>query len=322
MNRSIILYLWLSLSITAFASCNKDETVELPSLSTNDIVKISQDSIQSGGNITSDGGNEVIAKGVCWSTTEHPTIEDSKTQDGVGVGSYNSLISGLSKDTIYYIRAYATNSEGTAYGQELMHNTSLTQEEIFEQMLVWMCGGFSSKNHADTTVNKYIADVRLHMAQIWGDRNSGENIYWLYVEQAYASNLNSPYRQRIYKMILDANGDIYDEIYAIPNATTYLHSYLTPNDFDALSEADLTIKDGCDVAFNWNGAFYEGATTGNSCLSSGIPGVSYIISKSTIRPEWMTSWDLGYSSTGAWVMGPDWPYIFDKVATYNFATNK
>jgi len=73
----------------------------------------------SGGNITSDGGTPVTARGVCWSTTTGPTIADSKTIDGTGVGSYTSTLSGLATGTTYYVRAYATNSSGTAYGNEV-----------------------------------------------------------------------------------------------------------------------------------------------------------------------------------------------------------
>ena len=68
----------------------------------------------SGGNITSDGGATITAREVCWNTSVGPTIANSKTIDGTGTGIFVSSVTGLTAGTIYYIRAYATNSAGTA----------------------------------------------------------------------------------------------------------------------------------------------------------------------------------------------------------------
>jgi len=72
----------------------------------------------SGGTVTSDGGAPVTARGVCWSTLHNPTLADSYTIDGTGIGTYISLITGLSVYPTYYVRVYATNSAGTSYGNE------------------------------------------------------------------------------------------------------------------------------------------------------------------------------------------------------------
>ncbi len=321
MNSIIILSVFFLL----LTSCKKDEEVAtIPVLTTSNVTKISADSVLCGGSITSDGGFAVTSRGVCWNASPDPTISNNKTTDGAGTGNFVSKISGLTINTLYYFRAYATNSIGTAYGQQQTYNSTITKKDRFIQLMSWMCGSFSSKNHADTTVNQYIVDVRLKMAQIWSNRNPGENIYWLYVEQAYASDTNAPYRQRIYKVMLDANGDIYDEIYAIPSPSTYLHAYNNPAVFNSLFEGNLTIKDGCDVAFLWNatGNYFSGVTTGHTCLAAGVPGVSYITSDATIHQTYMTSWDRGYNASGFWTMGPDWPYIFDKVTTFSFTPSK
>ena len=79
----------------------------------------------SGGNITSDGGAAVTARGVCWSTTPNPTITNNKTIDGSGIGSFTSNISGLEVGTTYYVRAYATNMAGTTYGNNFIFTTIL-----------------------------------------------------------------------------------------------------------------------------------------------------------------------------------------------------
>ena len=70
----------------------------------------------SGGNISSDGGSAVLTRGVCWKTTASPTIADSKTTDGSGTGSFKSNLTGLVASTTYHVRAYATNSSNTTYG--------------------------------------------------------------------------------------------------------------------------------------------------------------------------------------------------------------
>lgn len=96
----------------------------VPSVTTSSITGITQTSAISGGNITSDGGSEVTARGVCWSTHSEPIITDSKTTDGTGTGNFTSNITGLTGNTVYYVRAYAVNSQGTSYGQEISFTTS------------------------------------------------------------------------------------------------------------------------------------------------------------------------------------------------------
>ena len=74
--------------------------------------------VSSGGLIASTGGSTITARGICWNTTASPTITSNKTTDGIGFGSFTSIISGLDNNTTYYFRAYATNSMGTSYGNE------------------------------------------------------------------------------------------------------------------------------------------------------------------------------------------------------------
>lgn len=90
----------------------------IPTVTTSEVSSILSTSAASGGNVTSDGGESVTSRGVCWSTSENPTIDDYKTSDGTGTGSFTSSITGLNANTTYYLRAYATNSAGTAYGEQ------------------------------------------------------------------------------------------------------------------------------------------------------------------------------------------------------------
>src|ERR1035437_4146033 len=86
-------------------------------------VSITVNSAQSGGNITLDGGASVTDRGVCWSTSHNPTIADNLTSNGSGIGIFTSSLTGLTPNTLYYVRAYATNSMGTAYGDEISFTT-------------------------------------------------------------------------------------------------------------------------------------------------------------------------------------------------------
>jgi uncharacterized protein (TIGR02145 family) len=100
--------------------------INLPKLTTTLLTEINSNSAKSGGNITSDGGFTVTSRGVCWNTSTDPTINDSKTTDGAGGGTFTSNITGLIANTTYYVRAYATNIDGTAYGIALSFKTLAT----------------------------------------------------------------------------------------------------------------------------------------------------------------------------------------------------
>jgi len=88
----------------------------LPTVTTASLTNITSISATGGGNVTSDGGATVTARGLCWGTSQTPTINDSKLVLGSGLGSFTGSITGLTAGVVYYVRAYATNSAGTAYG--------------------------------------------------------------------------------------------------------------------------------------------------------------------------------------------------------------
>jgi hypothetical protein len=94
-----------------------------PTVTTTAISEIDKTTATGGGNVTADGGAEVTARGICWSTSQNPTISGSHTTDGTGTGSFTSAMTSLTASTTYYVRAYATNSAGTAYGEEVSFTT-------------------------------------------------------------------------------------------------------------------------------------------------------------------------------------------------------
>lgn len=90
----------------------------LPVVITSNVENITGASAVCGGNILDDGDKPVTARGVCWSRNQNPTINDSHTDNGSGIGSYTSDITNLMGFMTYYVRAYATNSVGTNYGEQ------------------------------------------------------------------------------------------------------------------------------------------------------------------------------------------------------------
>jgi len=92
----------------------------VPAITTDPVTNITGSTATCGGNVTNSGGATVTARGVCWSTSAGPTIAlSTKTNDGTGTGTFVSSITGLTNGTTYHVRAYATNSVGTAYGNEV-----------------------------------------------------------------------------------------------------------------------------------------------------------------------------------------------------------
>ena len=123
-----------------------DTMAYVPDVNTDSVYSVTTNSATCGGMVYSDGGASVTARGVCWSTSPHPTIFDSHTTDGTGMGSFTSMLTGLTPGTTYYVRTYATNSAGTAYGEEVSFRTlglpTVTTSSVSQMTLnTAICGG-------------------------------------------------------------------------------------------------------------------------------------------------------------------------------------
>ena len=113
---------------TAYGEEKSFKTVEvtLPTVTTNNVTNITTNSAVCGGNVTDDGNGTVTARGICWSETHNPTINNiysEETNNGTGTGSFTSQLTNLKDNTTYYVRAYATNEKGTNYGEEKSFKT-------------------------------------------------------------------------------------------------------------------------------------------------------------------------------------------------------
>jgi hypothetical protein len=118
----IIQLLFVGLLFLFNTSCD-NEDISLAGVTTAEVTEITEVTAVGGGSITNDGGGDILGKGVVWSTSTGPTLDDGATNDGIGTESFTSNISGLTLGTDYYLRAFAINMAGTTYGNEVTFST-------------------------------------------------------------------------------------------------------------------------------------------------------------------------------------------------------
>jgi len=147
----------LAFLIMTLAGCKKAE-ITIPSLTTAYVTSTTQTTAQCGGIVISDGGKSVIERGVCWSTQQNPTIADNVSTDESSGISFTNALTGLSANTTYYIRAYATNSIGTGYGvtrsfRTLLGTVADKDGNVYNTIMigtqVWMVENLRATHYAD-----------------------------------------------------------------------------------------------------------------------------------------------------------------------------
>lgn len=201
-----------------------------------------------GGNVTSDGGADVTARGVCWSTTAKPTIEKSDyTTDASGTGIFSTSLTALTLNTTYFLRAYATNAYGTSYGSEVTFTTVSTTS------------GMLSVNFTTNSYNGKYAPK--HVLAAWITDDSGAFVKSLMV---YASSRKS-YLTNWYKST--SSGDKTD---AVTGATLNSHGALNCT-WNGKNSAGTTVPDG---VYKLCVEFTENNSTGRYTTFSFTKGVS------------------------------------------------
>lgn len=132
-----LLHILILLLLIACSKSDNDAAevlpqVMLPTIKTLEANDITENSATLGGNISDDGGSPITERGVCWATTNSPTIKNNFNQNGTGKGSFTTLLKELNENTWYYVRAYATNEKGIIYGDEISFTTLEKPPLVYE----------------------------------------------------------------------------------------------------------------------------------------------------------------------------------------------
>jgi len=162
-----------------------------------------------------------------------------------------------------------------------------------------MSGSFSSK--AQSERDPAFFAVHLHMAPIWPLRDDGP---WLYVEQAMATSLDKPYRQRVYHVVgLDAR-TVRSDVYELPgDPLAFAGAWRDPSKINGFSPDDLVLRDGCSITLvRQPDGDWQGSTDGTSCPSS-LRGAKYATSEVRVVEDLLLSWDRGFDASGTQVWG-------------------
>lgn len=188
--------LFTSLSVFFLFSCSSDENENsstAPVLTTTSVINITNNSATTGGIITSDGGANITARGVVWSTSQNPTIElSTKTVDGSGIGSFTSSITGLLPNTTYYVRAYATNSVGTSYGNNGINFIFTTNVDVTTGLVAYYPFNGNS-NDASNNGNNGIVNGAI----LTTDRNGIANSSYSF---SNGNNISIPMTQQLHNL--------------------------------------------------------------------------------------------------------------------------
>jgi hypothetical protein len=167
------------------------------------------------------------------------------------------------------------------------------------QLEGWMSGSFSST--AQAAADSAYFDIRLEMAPIWSTRDDGP---WMYVEQAVATHLDRPYRQRVYRLAEEQPGLFRSEVFELPDPLRYAGAWRDPGLLERLVPDSLLVREGCAVYLRWlpGEAMFEGGTRPEACASS-LRGARWAESEVRITAGGMQSWDRGFDESGEQVWG-------------------
>ena len=155
---------------------------------------IASTTAMSGGNIASDGGAKITAHGVCWSIMPNPTIADAHTNNGAGIGNFASILTGLTMGTTYYLRAYATTSFGTTYGNEVSFDTYLLDLDgnkydiVTIGAQVWMKQNLNTSRYNNGTAIPNVTDNAT-----WTGLSTGARCYYNNDSVTYSSTYGALY---------------------------------------------------------------------------------------------------------------------------------
>lgn len=176
----------------------------------------------------------------------------------------------------------------------------------------WMAGSFTTTAQHAAAAEDFF-DIRLTMTPVWTGRTDGP---WFYVEQAVATAIDRPYRQRIYHLVDQADGSVRSDVYTLPgDPLAWAGAHTAPQRFDTLSPEQLQLRAGCSILLRRvDEHTWSGSTEGNGCASE-RSGAAYATAEVTLTEQGMATLDRGFDAAGKQVWGSTkGPYRFEKVA--------
>ncbi|MBD3257108.1 hypothetical protein GF377_01650 [candidate division GN15 bacterium] len=182
----------------------------------------------------------------------------------------------------------------------------------------WMTGSFSSQEQAEADTNFF--DIRLRMVPIWQQLSDA---HWIYVEQAAASSLDQPYRQRVYRVWQVDDTTFQSDVYTFEDPLRFAGAWQNPNPLASLTPDSLTLREGCSIVMHPEGdSAFVGGTVGEGCAST-LRGASYATSEVRITADGMVTWDRGYDAEGNQAWGAETGgYVFMKITEPEVAGEK
>jgi uncharacterized protein (TIGR02145 family) len=233
--------------------------IALPVLSTITVSNISDESAISGGNISSDAGSNITARGVVWDTAINPTVSlSTKTTNGQGTGNFQSSINGLLGNTTYYLRAYATNSAGTAYGNTIIFTT---QQSIPANLpSVTICNQIWQSRNLDVTTYRDGTPIpEVTNFNTWKNLTTGA---WCYYGGTSGNNYGKLYNWYAIMGIHDND----------PNTPNKI---LAPKGWHISTENEwITLQNSCLGGTNVAGGHLKATTTGTTYWTSPNTGAT------------------------------------------------
>ena len=200
------------------------------------------------------------------------------------------------------ITVLASGCASTPYGES---------RDPLQDFAAALTGNFNSTAQSIADPENFF-DITLAMHPIWEARSDGP---WLYVEQAVTTAQDRPYRQRVYHLVALKDGRFLSEVYTLPgDPKNFVGAWKSRELINEVKPHELSLREGCSITMNYVApGTYEGATTGQGCLSS-LGDAAYATSEVTLAPGVITSWDRGWTLEGEQAWGAEMgAYVFDLV---------
>jgi hypothetical protein len=176
-------------------------------------------------------------------------------------------------------------------------DSTKTGDADLDKLATLMEGAFSSELQSKTDTSYF--NISLVMTPIWSNRSDGK---WLYIEQAVATKLDKPYRQRVYHLQHPSKDVFTSDIYTIKNALSFAGLQNEQLKKDKLTFDLIELKDGCTVTLVKHNDIYEGGTNADKCPSD-LRGAKYATTKIMLKKGELDSWDRGFDTAGKQVWG-------------------